>query len=74
MGKEKKYVGTRGRLKAMSYLLTNQDEGQPWDVKKNYPIRDMNYDVCVAKKHMDLFESCKYKPNVNLIELDSKYD
>ena len=48
MGKEKQYVGTRGRLKAIAYLLTNQDEGQPWDVKKNYPIRDMNYDVSVA--------------------------
>jgi len=34
----------------------------------------MNYDVSVAKKHLNLFESCKDKPNINLIELDKKYD
>ena len=34
----------------------------------------MNYDVYVCKRHLDLFESCKDKPNINLITLDDKYD
>ena len=52
----------------------NTKNNETWDSTKRFTISKMNYKINVHKKYMHLVEEASKLDNVEVVELDEKYN